>query len=436
MAAFVGIAALFTATSLVAMRRAAQVEETTRSIVGDTEESILLADRMGRDTDQIRILIAWHIFEREGQHMSSLEEQIRRLELDFDAAAKDYSAMVSAPEEAQVWKALTAQVDATRGPLHEVLRLSKLNEDAAARDALLQLEGRFTDMDQLLAVLVRVNREDAAMAELKVGQLHRSASTLFGIMAAAGIVLTLLVGVGISRGVHAHEEQLRQYSAALELRNRELDAFAGRVAHDLRGPLTLVGMAGAQLAKQAPAEVSTADMLKRGLQRMESLIEDLLALSRLGGQLHSGACDVALAVERVREDLASRLQEEGVALSAAIDPASVRCNEGLLGQALWNLLDNAIKYRRPGATAKVEIAGSCDRDGYLLKVSDNGQGMSTDDINQAFDPFYRAARTRETPGTGLGLSIVKRIVEASGGTVAVQSRLGEGSTFAIRLPLA
>jgi signal transduction histidine kinase len=113
----------------------------------------------------------------------------------------------------------------------------------------------------------------------------------------------------------------------------------------------------------------------------------------------------------------------------------VHCSEGLLRQVVWNLTDNAMKYRRGGVTLRIEISGRSLDHRYDLSVRDNGVGLSPDETARVFDPFYRGAGSKGEPGTGLGLSIVKRAVEASGGTVWVTSEPGNGSTFVARLPL-
>jgi signal transduction histidine kinase len=170
---------------------------------------------------------------------------------------------------------------------------------------------------------------------------------------------------------------------------------------------------------------------------MEAIIEDLLALSRIGnGTARSGVGDPAVVVAQVRDELATRLASEGVTLHVAAEPAKVQCAEGLLRQVVSNLADNAVKYRRAEGQAEINILGRVVGKEYLLRVADNGVGMSYDEARQAFDPFFRALRVREQPGTGLGLSIVKRVIEASGGSVTVDSQLGQGTTFVIRLPQA
>jgi two-component system OmpR family sensor kinase len=167
---------------------------------------------------------------------------------------------------------------------------------------------------------------------------------------------------------------------------------------------------------------------------MGQLVDDLLALARTDAD-GSGRCDPADVVREVQEDFSARIDAEQGALRASVAHAEVPCSEGLLRQALANLLENAVKYRRPEAAPEVEISGAMTGGGYELRVSDNGMGMAPDDAARVFEPFYRSQRTRAVPGTGLGLSIVERVAKASGGTLSVESELGHGSTFVMRLPL-
>jgi signal transduction histidine kinase len=168
---------------------------------------------------------------------------------------------------------------------------------------------------------------------------------------------------------------------------------------------------------------------------MEALIKDLLTLSQIGAQ-GVGACDPAKVVAMVEEDLQPHLAAESGRLTVGVESACVRVSEGLLRQAIWNLAENAVKYRRPDTPVEIEIRGARRGSWYELHVSDNGAGMSPDESRSAFAPFYRALRISAVPGTGLGLSIVKRVVEASGGTVSIESQVGLGTTFVIHLPIA
>jgi signal transduction histidine kinase len=294
------------------------------------------------------------------------------------------------------------------------------------------LDDAFRELD----ALTRVNRAAADAVVARVTHLQRSATQLLAVLAVFGALLTLAIGVLAMRAMRRWDAVQRGYTDALTETNRNLEAFAGRVAHDLKGPLTTATLTTSRLARSAPGQDAAIAMLRRSIARMQALIDDLLELARMQATSQPAECDPAAVVAQVREDLAAREGEADVEIVTQVEPATVRCREGLLRQAVWNLAENAIKYRRAEERAHVEVSGHAAEAVYELSVRDNGVGMSPDDARQAFDPFYRAARTKEAPGLGLGLSIVKRVVEASGGAMSVDSELGRGSTFVMRLPLA
>jgi signal transduction histidine kinase len=197
-----------------------------------------------------------------------------------------------------------------------------------------------------------------------------------------------------------------------------------------------VGFAASRLEQRMPGEQGSIAILHRAVGRMERLIDDLLTLSRLEAAPPDSVCDPAEAVAEVQEDMAARLRDGDAKLNVHVDSAPVRCAPGLLRQAIFNLADNAMKYRRPEVPLEVDVDGRRVDGRYELCVRDNGLGMSPEQARQAFDPFYRALEVRDKPGTGLGLSIVKRIAESAGGTVRVDSELGKGTELVVILPMA
>jgi len=144
---------------------------------------------------------------------------------------------------------------------------------------------------------------------------------------------------------------------------------------------------------------------------------------------------ICLIASSLDEELTSKVDSVNGVLRIDLETANVRCSEVLLRQVLWNIGENAVKYRRPDTQLEIRIQGRKFGLSYEFRMSDNGAGMSAEDAAHAFDPFFRASAVRSTPGTGLGLSIVKRVVEASGGHASVTSELGKGTTFVIALPL-
>jgi two-component system, OmpR family, sensor histidine kinase SenX3 len=179
-----------------------------------------------------------------------------------------------------------------------------------------------------------------------------------------------------------------------------------------------------------------AAQLEREALRLSRIVSDLLDLSRLET---GSTLDEEVALEAILRDEVERFEtsarEAGVEL--AIDGASVpRVHGSVRDLALMvrNLVDNAIRYTRPGG--RVEVAMTREDRDVVLTVSDNGLGIPSRELPRIFERFYRVdrARSRETGGTGLGLSIVKHVAENHGGSVEVESELGRGSTFRVRLP--
>jgi signal transduction histidine kinase len=428
---FALLAALFLVTDMLAMRRVAQLREAAELIEQDMLSDMDLLGRMRGDLDRLKLLADRHVLEKDGFGMARVEAEIAQTEADFAAASDSFGRLPMLPAERAPWQELTAAVAAVKPRLATVLDLSRTNDDERAYAALRDSEGDLDRADRSLRALVSVNREAATEGEARVAVLQTSATAGLQVLAVAGVGLSLLLGGAVIRTLHSRNQRLQAI-------NRELDAFAGRVAHDLRAPLSTATLATARLSRQSPTsdQVKSLDALQRSFHRMTQLIEDLLAISRAQSSEPRGVCDPGHAAEDLREELGPRAMSDDVELLIRVEHAQVCCSEGLFRQVMWNLADNAMKYRRADAHPCVEICGRSTGDRYELSVRDNGVGIDPDEIGRVFDAFYRAAGGKGQPGTGLGLSIVKRAVEANGGTVSVTSTVGSGSMFVARLPLA
>jgi nitrogen-specific signal transduction histidine kinase len=435
---FLLLAVLFAGTDWVAMRRVSQVRAEVEHIEQDMLTDIELVSRMRHDIDRVKLLTDQHVFERGSAAMAALEVRIDQTVGDFAAAADEYESMPMLPGEEAPWRDLKAVTAELRPRLDKVLAPSRLNDDPAAHGNLAELQKDFDRANDALRSLIDFNQRTAHESIASVAKLQQSATVTLQVLALVGVTLSVLVGVLTARALQLRNAQLHDHADKLEASNRELDAFAGRVAHDLRGPLTTATLATSRLGRQSlsPEQLKSLDALQRSFGRMGGIIQDLLAISRAQASTPGAVCDPAAAAEELREELAPRVQDGDVNLVIDVQPASVRCSEGLLRQVMWNLTDNAMKYRRTAVRSRVEICGRPADDGYELSVRDNGVGISPDDTSKVFQPFYRVDPEKGEPGTGLGLSIVKRAVEANGGTVSVTSEPGSGSTFVARLPLA
>ncbi|OGV71908.1 MAG: hypothetical protein A3K19_07355 [Lentisphaerae bacterium RIFOXYB12_FULL_65_16] len=223
--------------------------------------------------------------------------------------------------------------------------------------------------------------------------------------------------------------------------------FVANVSHELRTPITSLKASVETLLDGAMREPENAhrflQIILRHADRMNAIINDLLLLaqmdlaekddapSRLEWKVIP-AVDLLQAAMRV---CAVKAEKKGIQVSHDCpNGLSVRCDTHLIEQAIINLLDNAINYSEGGRPVRVSARAE-DAD-VLIAVQDQGSGIPSNHLPRIFERFYRVdkARSREQGGTGLGLAIVKHIVQAHGGSVAVESEVGKGSTFTIRLP--
>jgi signal transduction histidine kinase len=433
MSAFVLIAALFGATDIARYLAGRAMRARSRAITERTLARGELVERMARDIDRERLLIDEHIFSKSHSEMALLDDELAQIGRDLSAANAVWR---PAPQglDRPAHEQLVAEIQELRPPVEAALALSRLNRDAEARAEMNRVTAHYTAIDKTLDELIHLNHLEAFQSLDRVSSMQQTFGLVFGFVALAGVIVTLAVGLVVIRLARRREEDQQRYAALLEQRNSDLDAFAGRVAHDLRGPLGTVSIAGALLHRRLDGD-RDVQRVQRGTGRMVELIEDLLMFSRVGHEKVGGVSDPAQAAARVREELAPKLEAEEVELAIDVVPAQVVCNPGLFQELLGNLVDNAIKYRRTHEHPRVEIRGHPTHGLYELQIADNGLGMSPEDQAHLFEPFFRAPQSVERGGTGLGLSIVKRIVEAAGGEIAVDSSPGHGSVFTVRLPL-
>jgi signal transduction histidine kinase len=421
--------------TLFAVVQTQRLQTNARGIVENMLTSVRLVSQLQSAVEKRRILIDDHIFATKRDVMASIEGELDTLDKHIDTTMHAYDPWASLPGERASWNRSRAELEALNAPVGRALTLSRENRDVEARTVMNGIASQFALVDQDFDQLISIN-DTAANESLRNFSMIRLwlELTLLGIGLAA-LAATLGVGRWTMRHVTFREDEMTRDAEQLQAKNRELDAFAGRVAHDIRGTLTTITLAMMPLSQKVPSDDRAMAILRRGTKQMETLVDDLLALARVETLAH-GQCDPAAVVAQVAQDVGPRVEAEHGALRVSVGHADVACSEGLLRQAVTNLIENALKYHRTAVAPAVEISGAKVPGGYDLRVSDNGMGMSKDEADHASEPFYRSPRMRDRPGTGLGLSIVSRVAEASGGTLSIDSQLGQGSTFVVHLPLA
>ena len=227
----------------------------------------------------------------------------------------------------------------------------------------------------------------------------------------------------------------------LEASNRDLEQFAYVASHDLQEPLRKVASFTQLLQRRYGDQLDDRghqyiEFAADGAKRMQRLIQDLLAFSRLGrGGEEPSVVSLDKCLADALIDLSETIAETGAEVSA--DPLpEVLGHEGILGQLLQNLIGNAIKFRRPDVPPRVHIGVERVAHEWLLRCSDNGIGIEPRHAERVFTIFQRLHAKDAYGGTGIGLAMCKRIVEYHGGRIWVETReSGEGTTVRWTLPV-
>jgi two-component system phosphate regulon sensor histidine kinase PhoR len=221
--------------------------------------------------------------------------------------------------------------------------------------------------------------------------------------------------------------------------------FVANVSHELKTPITAIKGSVETILDGAmdepDAAVNFLKIIAKQADRLNAIIDDLLALSRIEQGAETNG--MPMEIDAVEPALRSALQSCEVAATDKSIHLRLQCAQGLrakinaplLEQAVVNLVDNAIKYSDP--KSEVHIEAGYHQGEVVIQVRDRGCGIAQEHLARLFERFYRVdkARSRRQGGTGLGLAIVKHIVQAHGGTISVNSVLGEGSEFIIHLPV-
>jgi two-component system phosphate regulon sensor histidine kinase PhoR len=216
-------------------------------------------------------------------------------------------------------------------------------------------------------------------------------------------------------------------------------------SHELRTPIAAIQSAAETLESGAKNDPQAAgrfvQMIDRNAIRLRNLVDDMLELSRIEAhdfRIRLEPLPVEPVVQGVVDLFRERAGLKGVEVEARVEPAELKAIADRKGleHVLTNLVDNAVKYC--GTGSRIRVGASLGEGGVALEVSDDGPGIESEHLPRLFERFYRvdAGRSRELGGTGLGLAIVKHLAEAMGGTVAVESAAGQGTTFRVTLAKA
>jgi two-component system sensor kinase len=241
------------------------------------------------------------------------------------------------------------------------------------------------------------------------------------------------------RNLKLSEEALRKRTVELEFVNRELESFSYSVSHDLKAPIRAIQGFSRMLLGEYAARLDEEghrllDVIVSNTQIMSNLIDDLLALSRLGRQkLKKDSVNLTAMAGQVFERLKSQEPERNLQLVLK-DLPSAHGDPSLLYQVMINLMGNAIKYTKSRKVAVIEVEGKNSDNETIYCVKDNGIGFDERYADKIFGVFQRLHRSEHYEGSGVGLAIVKRIIQRHGGRVWGEGKVDKGAVFCFALP--
>jgi signal transduction histidine kinase len=338
--------------------------------------------------------------------------------LDADIAA--YAPLATFEEEAQTWAGV-----------RDALALVR---EAALRGDIAQIKSREDTLSAPIANLVAINVRETQFATARMTSARHFEIAVDTVAVLAAAILIGVLGLRLVRVQQRATELLAENLARAEDRNRELDAFAGRAAHDLRSPLNPIRGYAELISTDSAVPPETrrhASLITKSVMRMTRIIDDMLELAR-AGHVELGTAAVVPIIGRVRDELEAELHDAEVHVAA--DDVTAAITETSLEQILRNLIGNAAKYRSPDRKLAIDVSARQGSTGLVIEVADNGVGMDRESLEHAFDPFWRGRR--DIVGTGLGLSIVERLARANNGTCELDAERVQGTRVIVTVPLA
>ena len=322
-----------------------------------------------------------------------------------------------------------AEVESSLDAVDARLQTGDLDGASALLDG--QLQPSVSSLDEELSAGIEFHRLTGRVLAQQIASTRSQAGSRAVLLIMGGLVFAgaaALVAILI----------VRQNARLLEAQVDELGQFAGRVAHDIRSPLTAIGLVLERTVARMGGDPELRRLLDRGtssVRRIQAMLGGLLEFAKAGAQPEPGVhCELANTVAAVLDELEPVAQERGVELRAErTSGIELAASAGVVMSLLSNLVNNAIKYMGEVPVRRVTVRARVRDHMARIEVADTGRGVASEVMGRVFEPYVRGVRATE-PGHGLGLATVRRLVEAHGGSVGVQSHEGEGALFWVELP--
>jgi signal transduction histidine kinase len=436
--AFAAVVGSFLVTNFIVQRSSAAVGALSESIIHNSAPSIEHLSVVRRSVLETELALSRFI------HEPTLRPELgRTLEAELTRAKEgtlEYLSLPISPGEQSLWMDVQASWLHFENAVKQARELAESNantEASAVFSQKVEPAGR-----RILENVTRVIEYNAVRGREMAATIrttrHRSLWLSFGLTTVCGL-LAMIVGWLLHRQAGIRRALFDAHTKSLEARAAELEQFSGRVAHDIRNPLSAARMAAELALRKSPDEAvrKSIHRIVQSLSRADAITTALLDFARSGARPDPGArTEPRTVIADVVGGFAAEAEQAGIELqSEPIPPALVACSTGVYLSLLGNLVRNAIKYMGDGATRRITIRLVEEGAFVRTEVSDTGPGIPAEALPSLFEPYFRGQRGGPE-GLGLGLATVKKLAEGHGGRVGVTSERGKGSTFWFELQRA
>jgi signal transduction histidine kinase len=435
--AFAAVVGSFFAASIIVQRSSTAVGELSEQIIYNSAPSIERLATFRRSILEAELALSRFIHEpaaRSGT-AASIDEALAR----GNQSAREYLTLPAFASEQNLMRDVQASWLAFEGAARRARDFAASNATAKAVEVF--ADGVQPARQRVLEDVTRAIELNAFESRQLAGDIRqtrqRTVRLAHGLDALCAL-LAVLVAWLLHRQTRARRALREAYTNAVEMRAAELERFSGRVAHDIRNPLSAARM-GAELVlrKTTGDDVhATTNRIIRSLSRAEAITSALLDFARSGAKPDPGArTDVRAVLADVLGGLAPEAERSGIELHCdPVPPVLVACSTGVYLSLVGNLVANAMKYMGDGQMKRIEVRVSERGASVRTEVSDTGPGIPAGALPSLFEPYFRAQSSGE--GLGLGLATVKKLAESHGGAIGVASVVGKGSVFWFDLPRA
>ncbi|MBN8467624.1 HAMP domain-containing histidine kinase [Corallococcus exiguus] len=438
--AFAAVVGSFFVTTVIVQRSSGVISDLSNEIIYNSAPSIEHLALVRRAVLEVELVLARFI--NEPTHRGELDPELETALSDARAGIREYLDLTALPGEQAVRR------DVQESWLRFEAAVTQARTDAASmREG---AEGTLFEQEvepparHLLENITRSIEWNAVRGRELAERIREARSEAVWLSTSLHVVCGILAGVVawlLHRELQGRRALADAHTKFVEARAEELEQFAGRVAHDIRNPLSSARMAAELGLRKSPDESSRAPFKRviRSLSRADAITGALLDFARSGARPDPGArAEPRAIITDLLGGFAAETEQAGIELRhEPVPPVLVACSTGVYLSLLGNLIRNAIKYMGEATTRRVTLRVE-DTGAFLrTSVSDTGPGITPELLPSLFEPYFRVKGSSAiAEGLGLGLATVKKLVEGHGGRVGVTSTRGKGSTFWFELPRA